>query len=178
MRVLILSAEALNLAYLGCYGNEWVATPTLDRLAAEGIVFDRHFVDCPTALRTAWTGRYAFPDGPSSADMSAELPALLAAHDIPFFHVSAAGARAAPTEAETLLERVLEGVLEAVATAETADSWLIWVDLPGLLPPWVVPQPLLDRYFAEQAAAEPAGPDDEEEALEPLTPLTDPPEGP
>jgi arylsulfatase A-like enzyme len=43
MKILVLELAQCNLAYLGCYGNEWVATPNLDRLAAEGIVFDQHF---------------------------------------------------------------------------------------------------------------------------------------
>ena len=33
--------------WLGAYGNEWAAGPTLDRLAAEAVVFDRHVSDCP-----------------------------------------------------------------------------------------------------------------------------------
>ena len=47
MKILVLELVGCNLAYLGCYGNEWVATPNLDRLAAEGIVFDQHFAESP-----------------------------------------------------------------------------------------------------------------------------------
>ncbi|MCI0457755.1 MAG: sulfatase-like hydrolase/transferase [Gemmataceae bacterium] len=175
MRILLLNAEALNLAYLGCYGNEWVATPALDRLAAEGVVFDQHYADCPGTRHPAWTGRYRFPGAPPSEAVP-ELPELLAAHDVPFVHVNSANTDS-PTEAETPLERVLEGVLEAVAATEAAENTLIWADLPGQLPPWVVPQPLLDHYFGDERDNQPE-PADEEEALEPLTPLLDPSVGP
>src|SRR5260370_1450940 len=47
MKFLAIVASGLPLGYVGCYGNEWIATPTLDRLAAEGIVFDQHFADHP-----------------------------------------------------------------------------------------------------------------------------------
>jgi arylsulfatase A-like enzyme len=47
MKILVLELAQCNLAYLGCYGNEWVATPNFDRLAAEGIVFDQHFAESP-----------------------------------------------------------------------------------------------------------------------------------
>jgi arylsulfatase A-like enzyme len=45
MKVLLLLTNRLHLAYLGCYGNQWLSTPAIDRMAAEGIVFDNHFVD-------------------------------------------------------------------------------------------------------------------------------------
>ena len=45
MKTLVLQTQALNIGYLGCYGNEWVATPNIDRLASEGIVFDQHYAD-------------------------------------------------------------------------------------------------------------------------------------
>jgi arylsulfatase A-like enzyme len=45
MRVLLLEVNRLHLGYLGCYGNQWLSTPGIDRLAAEGIVFDNHFAD-------------------------------------------------------------------------------------------------------------------------------------
>lgn len=49
MKILSLSAVGLHLGYLGCYGNEWIATPNFDRLAADGVVFDRHYVQSPRA---------------------------------------------------------------------------------------------------------------------------------
>src|SRR5208282_2608836 len=62
MKVLVVVASGLHLGYLGCYGNLWIETPCLDRLAAEGIVFDQHYADCPASnFRTSWTGRYCFP---------------------------------------------------------------------------------------------------------------------
>ena len=65
MRVIVFTARGCPAGWLGAYGNEWVATPNLDRLAAEGVVFDRHIADCPDpdAARTAWlTGRYQLPE--------------------------------------------------------------------------------------------------------------------
>jgi len=38
-----LVCDALSAAYLGCFGNEWCATPALDRLAHEGMTFDHAF---------------------------------------------------------------------------------------------------------------------------------------
>ena len=45
MQAVILSFDSLASNALGCYGNEWIETPNWDRLAADGIVFDRHFAD-------------------------------------------------------------------------------------------------------------------------------------
>ena len=47
MKTLILKPLGLHLGYLGCYGNDWIATPNLDRIAAEGATFDRHFIETP-----------------------------------------------------------------------------------------------------------------------------------
>jgi arylsulfatase A-like enzyme len=45
MKILVVEASGLHLGYVGCYGNDWVATPNLDRLAADSIVFDQHLAD-------------------------------------------------------------------------------------------------------------------------------------
>ena len=45
MKILVLEAFGLHLGYLGCYGNDWLATPAFDQLAAEAFVFDQHFAD-------------------------------------------------------------------------------------------------------------------------------------
>src|SRR5262245_24036799 len=65
MNVLVLVAHGFHLGYLGCYGNPWLATPHLDRLAAEGILFDQHYADDPSpagAIHSWRTGRYHLPD--------------------------------------------------------------------------------------------------------------------
>jgi choline-sulfatase len=51
---------------LGCYGNSTVQTPRLDRLAAEGLRFDRAYCSypvCVPARFTMLTGRYAHHHG-------------------------------------------------------------------------------------------------------------------
>src|SRR5262245_14740164 len=79
MKVVVLVINGFHLGYLGCYGNDWTDTPSLDRLAAEAVVFDRHYADRVDAAgaRHAWrTGRYSFPD-PDAAQSVAEQPADL-----------------------------------------------------------------------------------------------------
>lgn len=45
MKLAVVVLRNLSAGWLGTYGNEWVATPNLDRLAAEGIVFERHIAE-------------------------------------------------------------------------------------------------------------------------------------
>ena len=45
--VLFISVDDLR-PELGCYGNEIVQSPNIDRLASEGVVFKNHFVQVPT----------------------------------------------------------------------------------------------------------------------------------
>jgi arylsulfatase A-like enzyme len=63
MNVIVVVCNSLHLGFLGAYGNPWIETPSLDRLAAEGVVFDQHFPENLTTLptrRSWWTGQYAF----------------------------------------------------------------------------------------------------------------------
>jgi len=65
MNVIVVVCNSLHLGFLGAYGNAWIETPNLDRLAAEGTVFDHHFPENLTTLptrRSWWTGRYGFAD--------------------------------------------------------------------------------------------------------------------
>ncbi len=65
MNVVVVVCNSLHLGFVGAYGNAWIETPNLDRLAAEGIVFDHHFPENLTTLptrRSWWTGRFGFAD--------------------------------------------------------------------------------------------------------------------
>lgn len=51
---------------LGCYGNDDVRTPNIDRLAKRGMVFDRHYANtaiCMASRATVMTGMYEYKTG-------------------------------------------------------------------------------------------------------------------
>src|SRR5690606_26246179 len=56
--IVVLSIDRLHAGYLGCYGNTWVTTPAIDRLASQSVVFDRATIDSPSldfSTRSLWT---------------------------------------------------------------------------------------------------------------------------
>jgi arylsulfatase A-like enzyme len=62
MNAICLVIDGLQAGYLGAYGNTWLATPELDRLAASGFVFDQAYVDSPrleSLYRAYWSGYHA-----------------------------------------------------------------------------------------------------------------------
>jgi len=63
---LVIMADEHSRKVLGCYGNELVRTPNLDRLAAEGAVFESAYCNSPICVpsRASFiTGRYAHEIG-------------------------------------------------------------------------------------------------------------------
>ena len=63
MKCLFIVLDTVRRDYLAGYGNDWVHTPSLTRLAERGITFDNHWVGslpCMPARREFMTGRYNF----------------------------------------------------------------------------------------------------------------------
>ncbi len=63
MKVLFLVLDTVRRDYLQAYGNDWVRTPNLAKLAAKGVTFDNHWVGslpCMPARREFMTGRHNF----------------------------------------------------------------------------------------------------------------------
>jgi arylsulfatase len=59
--VLLVVVDALRRDVLGCYGNLRVKTPNVDRLAAEGVVFENAFTQAPfttSSFGSILTGKY------------------------------------------------------------------------------------------------------------------------
>ena len=154
MKAIVLVLRGLHLGYVGCYGNSWIDTPGLDRLAAEGIVFDQHYADCPesAAARRAWRSGYwqlpaLHPNTPEDdllkllsqsgvrtglvLDLSHPLP--------PAFATGWDGVqRMAPCgEQKSAVDGILASVQLAMCELTKRDSWLLWIDLAILLPPWI-----------------------------------------
>lgn len=170
MKALIIAAHDLQLGYLGCFGNDWVATPHIDRLATEGIVFDRHYADClGSQPRGSWSGLYQFHplDGSGLvAPVGNPLAAILKLHHIAHAFLADAKPRSRKTDP---LKRCVQKALAELEKLANEHSWLLWIDLPTLCPPWQVPKELLDLYFPADA---------EDELDEPLSPWLDPSPGP
>ena len=64
MRAVVLSFDMLSADLLGCYGNESIRTPNIDRFATTSTVFDQHFGEnfsVNARNHSWWTGRHAFP---------------------------------------------------------------------------------------------------------------------
>jgi arylsulfatase A-like enzyme len=154
MKILVLHTSALNLGYVGCYGSDWVDTPNLDRLAAEGVVFDRHFADRPeqhVLQGSHFTGRQRFPSpsGQETAFACPVLPDIVRAHGI-----------------KPLILEAADFTGPEVRRWARGNSAFCWVNCPSLAPPWNMPEEFLAPYFPSL--------DDEE----PLLPWLDPPVGP
>ena len=63
MKTIVFLMDSLSRRYLPTYGNTWVRTPNIDRLAARSCVFDNHFVGsapCMPARHDILTGRLEF----------------------------------------------------------------------------------------------------------------------
>ena len=62
MNAICLVIDRLHRGFLGAYGNTWIETPAIDRLAAESFVFDQALVDTPhlaALYRSYWQGWHA-----------------------------------------------------------------------------------------------------------------------
>jgi len=60
---IIIVSDTFRRDHLGCYGNDWISTPNLDRFAERSIVFDRAYAaSFPTVpnRHDLFTGRYTF----------------------------------------------------------------------------------------------------------------------
>ncbi len=63
MKTIMILMDSLNRHYLNAYGNNWVKTPNIDRLAQKSVIFDNHWIGsapCMPARRDLMTGRLNF----------------------------------------------------------------------------------------------------------------------
>lgn len=64
--IIFLFSDDQSTDTLGCYGNKDVKTPNIDRLAADGMVFDNHYNPtsiCMASRATVMTGMYEYKHG-------------------------------------------------------------------------------------------------------------------
>jgi arylsulfatase A-like enzyme len=64
MNVILLVNDTFRRDYLGCYGNDWIATPNLDAFAQRAAIFDQYYIASYPTVPNRWdmaVGRYGFP---------------------------------------------------------------------------------------------------------------------
>jgi arylsulfatase A-like enzyme len=198
-RVVVLSFDHLHLGYLGCYGNDWMETPNLDRLATQSVLFDRYFTENldPAAVNHAWwTGRYQGRISPEQQRGEGSfLPALERAGVRTTLLLEAdrhGSSGIAPPFEEILQIRGTDQlggdeaeapfarlVLRAIEWQQSLESdhrpQLLWLKSRGVPTPWLPPGEFADLYLdefglGEGSAAEGEDSDDSDEA--PPTRLT------
>jgi len=157
MKAVVLILRGCPAGWLGAYGNEWVVTPHLDRLAAESVVFDRHITDCPLpeAANRAWLGG-------DSAILSALADAgvktiLVRANHVETDALDRYYARwgevfdARPEEADpSPLDALLRSLPRLLERMAELPSFLLWIEIDRLLPPWEVNAEVFRAYLEHE----------------------------
>lgn len=64
--IIFLLADDQNVGSVGCYGNEEVSTPNMDKIGQEGVLFTRHYnttAICMASRASIMTGMYEYKTG-------------------------------------------------------------------------------------------------------------------
>lgn len=173
MHAIVLVVNKLPFAQLGVYGNEWVNTPSLDRLAYDGFVFDQCYatnpVDGQWLLATA-TGYPPFPwlmeeEQQRQVLEQGPLATLSRQGSVATCRLGRSPSLADVTFSETLVlpEMGLEALLQkGISWLEQHEGRpaLLWIDLAelefdGQLPA-DIPSEELTQYLEEHEPAWPA----------------------
>ena len=194
MNTIVLALQGCPVGPLGCYGNEWIATPNLDRFAARAVVFDRHFSDAPDLAPAgrAWrTGRRQTPGIAPANEPPPDLVRRLKASGVRTILVRHGRAvndsppefyadwdfkfDARPLPGDRSPQDALIRTLEEVRRATTdGTAWLLWVEIDRFVPPWDVPRDVFEAYveglFEDEAPYDPTEHDNSVEAERPVAP--------
>ncbi len=198
MRTVVIAAHGGPVWCLGAYGNEWIATPHLDRLAAEGVTFDRHYARRPDPLggRADWwglgehlpppappswaeggeQGKHLTPPlpprkgGPGGVGSSVIIRASRPSFDAPSHYYArfAEVFDARPESGRPPFAPLLKLLPRVLDTL--GDDALLWIETDRLIPPWFAPADVFEVYCEDLTEGADADAD-------PLTPWADPPVG-
>ena len=171
MNTICLVLDRCHAGYLGPYGNAWIETPSIDRLAAESFLFDQCLLDCPqleSLYRSYWHAWHPLHRGgtPSS---QAGLPALMTASglatilmtDDPAIVASpasggfglietiepAAGSEVADEIGQTHFAHCFARIVDWLGTAR--EPFFLWSHLAGLGTLWDAPLEFRFHYHEE-----------------------------
>jgi arylsulfatase A-like enzyme len=172
--VIVLVVDRLGAGYLGPYGNTWIDTPSVNRLAAQSMVVEFAIADTielPRLYRSYWRGQHAAADqksAPAVADIiqpteihsalvtdAAEIADLADARSFDERLVlTPSSAPVAATEIEdTELARVFAATLDWMQRAP--EPFLLWVHARGMEGAWDAPLEFRNQFADEDDPSPP-----------------------
>jgi arylsulfatase A-like enzyme len=172
MNVVVVIANGLGCHWLGPYGNAWVSTQALDGLAAQSVVFDRHFADEPSAAGTRNICSIDILRGLQSHAVTAAMVDDRKARtgdDSQWDFVEASE----PSKYATPGDALVSAFDLALKRLKSRSPWLLWIETDQLVPPW----DFEFETYQEYAATSGGFADDEEKAGDAAEPIDNPPAG-
>lgn len=185
MNAICLVIDRLHAGYVGAYGNAWIDTPALDRLACEAFAFDQTLVDGPTPesfLGSVWQGRHPLAR-PEPIELPSTLAALLSCSGVRTTLLTDQAAVAQHPLARGFDERIEIDPADRPAPARSVEDthmarcfaqtigwlgdrqgsadgpFLLWCHLSGMAGPWDAPYEFRSRYAEPGDPAPPRGAD-------------------
>jgi arylsulfatase A-like enzyme len=64
VNVILIVNDTFRRDHLGCYGNDWIETPFLDKFAERALIFDQYYIGSYPTVPNRWdtaVGRFGFP---------------------------------------------------------------------------------------------------------------------
>jgi len=184
---IVIVVEGVNTGLVGAYGTNTAVTPSLDRLAAHGLVLDQCFVDSLNPrkqLFSLWTGRHAVQDRDeptwtmwkqlmtsgyeasliTDCPVAARVAEELGCPRVIFVEVDKPD-EAAQDWTECALTRVFIAAVEELSEPES--NRLVWIHSRGLRHAWDAPLDLREHFIDPEDPAPPS------EACVPAITITD-----
>ncbi|HUT12673.1 MAG TPA: sulfatase-like hydrolase/transferase [Thermoguttaceae bacterium] len=171
MNAICLVVDRLHVGHLGAYGNSWIETPAVDRLAGQAFVCDQALIDSPRLERlyqSYWQGWHAAgsPEPSEGARSLAALlrdkgihSALLTDEQLVARHPGAVDfdelieidppwePRSAEEIEQTHLAQCFVQILDWLQSAR--EPFLLWCHLAGLGTTWDAPLEFRRAYWEE-----------------------------
>lgn len=170
--VVVLALDGLGARLLGPYANTWFSTHQFDRLAAQSLLLEFAFADCPELMgsyQSLWTGRNGFAglaptveknkliDQLAEAGVESTLftdeqrlaeSALANQFDRVVMNAIEPATSAANDLSETMLAEFFSVAIEKMAVIKPGE--LMWIHSTGLSGSWDAPYEMRQQFADEE----------------------------
>lgn len=157
MHAIVITFDRFHLGYLGPYGNDWIETPQLNRLAMDAVVFDQCLGEArsPEDPRHGWWQQGRWLDALRERGVRTVLvtdtplaPQLATAFGTTL-EVSGQDGPDHPEVESTVARLMTKAGQEAEKLGREPRPSLLWIRSRGIPRPWLPPKEFVDLYFDE-----------------------------